>query len=214
MGPELPTARANHCSVGIGDWLVVIGGNREVDGAFVKTDEIHAAKLVEGVLGAWTLAGHTASPVTECNAATDGKALYVVGGIYDDDADNGAVWSGAFDGTVALAMTNALPSGVLAVSSAAAVHDGVIVLDSEVDADATSTLSYAKRLADKCLGRELPLAVPVRDRRSLRVHARRLSRSSSGCRRGHVRCASRWWTGGSYDRVADADRLGRSEHRR
>ena len=144
MGPPLPTARANHCSVGIGDWLVVIGGNREDNGTFVKTDEIHAAKLEGGVLGAWVLAGHTAAPVTECNAATDGKTLYVAGGIYDDAADNGAVWSGAFaDGAVTLAMTAMLPDGDLAVSTAAAWSPtGLIVIDSEVGGD-TETLAGA-----------------------------------------------------------------------
>jgi hypothetical protein len=140
----MPTARANHCSTAVGDWLVVIGGNREVAGSFVKTDEIHAAKLTNGVLGDWVLAGHTASPVTECEAASDGTTLYVVGGIYDNVDDEGQVWSGAFDGTVTLAVMGPLPDGALAVSSEAAVRDGaLLVMNTDVAADATATLRMA-----------------------------------------------------------------------
>src|SRR6185503_18552609 len=51
----MPTARANHCSTGIGDWIVVIGGNHAEAGGFVTTDEIHAAKLENGLLGPWVL---------------------------------------------------------------------------------------------------------------------------------------------------------------
>ena len=144
MGPPLPTARANHCSTAVGDWLVVIGGNREVAGSFVKTDEIHAAKLTNGVLGDWVLAGHTASPVTECEATSDGTTLYVVGGIYDTVEDEGQVWSGTFDGTVTLAVMGALPDGALAVSSEAALQDGaLLVMNTDVAADATATLKMA-----------------------------------------------------------------------
>jgi len=137
MGPPLPTARANHCSTAVGDWIVVIGGNRQVSGQFVKTDEIHAAKLANGVLGDWVLAGHTVSPVTECNATSDGTTLYVVGGIYDGDGNNGKVYSGTFDeGAVTLSVMGALPDGELAVSSEAAVRDGaLLVMNTDVPAN-------------------------------------------------------------------------------
>src|SRR5438309_12026273 len=66
--PALPIARANHCAAVIDDWLLVIGGNRALPGGgFAKTDEIHAARLAaDGTLGAWQLAGYTASAVSEC----------------------------------------------------------------------------------------------------------------------------------------------------
>lgn len=150
MGPPLPTARANHCTTAVGDWLVVIGGNREVAGSFVKTDEIHASKLTNGVLGDWVLAGHTASPVTECEAASDGTTLYVVGGIYDAVEDEGQVWSGAFDGTVTLSVMGALPNGALAVSSEAAVRDGaLLVMNTDVPANGDDGATATLRLAEK-----------------------------------------------------------------
>jgi hypothetical protein len=146
-GPALPTPRANHCSTAVGDWIVVIGGNHSDAGAFVKTDEIHAAKLVDGVLGDWVLAGHTASPVTECEATSDGTTLYVVGGIYDTDGDGGKVYSGTFtEGAVTLSVMGILPDGAFAISSEAAVRDGaLLVMNTDVpangDAGSTTTLS-------------------------------------------------------------------------
>src|SRR4051794_35367804 len=69
---SLPTPRANHCSTAVEDWVLVIGGNYMGADGFVKTDEIHAARVApDGSLGAWQLAGHTPSPVTECNATSD-----------------------------------------------------------------------------------------------------------------------------------------------
>src|SRR5215813_6421622 len=82
----MPTPRANHCSVAIGKWLVVIGGNhRNDDGSFVTVDEVHAARIKpDGTLGDWVLAGRTPSPVFECVATRRGNTLLILDGIYDD----------------------------------------------------------------------------------------------------------------------------------
>jgi hypothetical protein len=126
----LPTPRANHCMAVIDDHLFVIGGNH-ADGAggFVKTDEIHMATLVYGVVTDWTLAGHTPSPVTECSATASGSSLYVLGGIYDDDAHRGNVWTATFDGNALSSMTalTSIPSDA-ATSMEAAVRDGQLLV--------------------------------------------------------------------------------------
>src|SRR5205823_807323 len=97
----LPTARANHCSASIGDYVLAIGGNhKQADGSFVKTDEIHAAKVsADGTLGAWQLAGRTASPASECTATSDGRHLYILDGLYDRDTDARKVWAADLDDT-------------------------------------------------------------------------------------------------------------------
>ncbi len=143
-GLALPTPRANHCSAAIGDWVVVIGGNyKQASGEFTKTDEIHAAKLVDGALGAWQLAGHTASPVTECSATSDGERLFIIDGIYDREQDGRQVFSAAFtDGTLsALSSISTLPSAV--ISSEASVRDDqLLVMDTRLpnEGDQTVTL--------------------------------------------------------------------------
>ena len=153
VGPALPTPRANHCSAAIDDWLLVIGGNHQSGSDFVKTDEIHAARLAaDGTLGPWQLAGHTPSPVSECTATSDGHRLYVIDGLYDTDADNGKVYTADLDASGMLspltAMT-ALPDGVVAISSEATVHDAqLVVMHSSLDTDATGAL-------------ETPLATPA-----------------------------------------------------
>src|SRR4051812_32116575 len=51
---KLTTARANHCSVVVGDWLVVIGGNYKPAGAkdFKNLDDVLVAKIAaDGSLG-------------------------------------------------------------------------------------------------------------------------------------------------------------------
>lgn len=132
-GPALPTPRANHCSAAIGDWVLAIGGNfKQPDGEFAKTDEIHAARVVDGVLGPWQLAGRTASPVTECSATTDGARLYVIDGIYEVEADGRQVFAAPFDQETgvlgAFASTSTLPSAV--ISSEAVVRDDrLLVMD-------------------------------------------------------------------------------------
>jgi len=148
-GPPLPTARANHCSAVIDDWVLVIGGNHMEASGFVKTDEIHAAQLAaDGTLGPWHLAGRTPSPVSECNATSDGKTLYVIDGLYDVDTDRGQIYTATLDATGMLSpltLMGALPAGIVAISSEAAVRDGsLLVMDTRVpdsgDQGATLTL--------------------------------------------------------------------------
>jgi hypothetical protein len=83
----LTTARANHCSVAVDGWLVVIGGNYKPAGAkdFKNLDDVLAAKIAaDGTLGDWQLAGKTPLPVNSCTATADGSDLYLVDGIFDD----------------------------------------------------------------------------------------------------------------------------------
>ena len=99
-GPTLPVPRANHCSAVIDDWVLVIGGNHAVGSSFVSTDEIDAAQIAaDGTLGAWQVAGHTTSPVSECNATTTGKTLYIIDGLYDTQTDDGQVFTADLDPT-------------------------------------------------------------------------------------------------------------------
>lgn len=144
-GPALPTARANHCSAAIGDWVLAIGGNRKQGDGFVKSDEIHAARLVDGALGAWQLAGHTASPVTECSATTDGARLYVIDGIYDVETDGRQVFAAPFDQTTgvlgAFASTSVLPTAVIS-SEAAVRNDRLLVMDTLLPAEGDQTVTY------------------------------------------------------------------------
>jgi hypothetical protein len=137
VAPEMPTPRANHCSAAIGDWVLVIGGNYMANGGFVKTDEIHAAQLApDGTLGPWHVAGHTPSPVTECNATSDGRMLYVVDGIYDRESDSRQVWTTTLDhaGMLGeLTSIGTLPD--IAISTEAAVRDErLIVMKTKVPA--------------------------------------------------------------------------------
>jgi hypothetical protein len=128
--PELPTPRGNHCAVAARGWLVVIGGNYKPKGSadFVTTDEIHAAKLeADGSIGEWKLAGKTPSPVSSCTAATDGESIYLVDGIYDDEAAGKSVHVARIgeDGQLdAWKDGGALPSGVRVLYSQATVVGG------------------------------------------------------------------------------------------
>lgn len=128
-GPALPTPRANHCSAAIGDWVLAIGGNfKQANGEFAKTDEIH-----------------TASPVTECSATTDGARLYVIDGIYDVEADGRQVFVAAFDQTTGLletlTSTSTLPTAV--ISSEAVVRDDrLLVMDTLLPAEGDQTVTY------------------------------------------------------------------------
>jgi len=147
-GTPLPTPRANHCNAVIDDWVLVIGGNhKRADGTFAKTDEIHAAQLVDGQLGAWQLAGRTPSPVTECSATSDGGRLFVIDGIYDREADGRQVLAAPFaDGVLApLASLGAVPGAV--ISSEATVRDGeLIVMDTILPADGDQTITLRRPL--------------------------------------------------------------------
>ncbi|HEX5060024.1 MAG TPA: hypothetical protein VFV99_11725 [Kofleriaceae bacterium] len=143
VGPALPTPRANHCSAVIDDWVLVVGGNYMDSGAFVKTAEIHAARIEEGVLGNWRLAGMLPSPATECSATSDGRTLYVLDGIYDDPAHGRQVWSATLDETGhlgALASLGMLPATV--VSSEATVHaDTLVLMDTRLPAEGNATVA-------------------------------------------------------------------------
>jgi hypothetical protein len=114
----LPTPRANHCAVAANGFLVVIGGNHKPKGAaeFVNLADVHVARIAaDGTLGAWTRAGSTPSPVSSCTAASDGKDVYLVDGIFVDATLGAKVRRAtlADDGTLgAWQELGALPDGV------------------------------------------------------------------------------------------------------
>lgn len=147
-GPAMPTARANHCSTGVGEWVVVAGGNRADGGGFVTTDEVHAARLVDGVLGEWTLMGRTPSAVSECALASDGERLFLAGGIWADDAHRGQVWSAVFeDGLVFESLGSSMVS---ATSVEAAVQHGELLLtDTKVPMDGDMTRTRRMSMASR-----------------------------------------------------------------
>ena len=126
----LPTPRANHCSVVANGFLVVIGGNYMPPGksAFVNIADVHVARIAaDGSLGAWKVAGQTPSPVNSCTAASDGKDVYLVDGIFDDMAAGGKVRRATLsdDGDLAAWETlGALPGGVDVLYSIARVTAG------------------------------------------------------------------------------------------
>jgi hypothetical protein len=128
----LPVARANHCAVSIDDWVLVVGGNRAIGSGFSNTDEIDAAQLQsDGTLGPWQVAGHLASPANEPTCAVDGRTLYVIDGIYDNEADAGQIWTAKLDAEGhldSLTSWGALPNGVVAIASGASVHDWTLIL--------------------------------------------------------------------------------------
>lgn len=161
LGPALPAPRANHCSAVIDDWVLVIGGNYASGGGFVNTAEIHAAQLVDGVLGPWQLAGMMPSPVTECTATSDGRTLYVLDGIYDDGSH--AVWSTTLDDAGhlgALTALGALPD--IVVSSEAAIRDGtIIVMDTRLPAEGDATVALRSPLGTLAWSSE-PLGIDFR----------------------------------------------------
>lgn len=128
----MPTPRGNHCAVVANGFLVVIGGNYKPKGAkdFVATADVHVAPIAaDGSLGAWSLAGKTPSPVNSCTAASDGKDIYLVDGIFDDQAAGGKVRRAQLSeaGTLgAWQELGALPQGVRVLYSNAAVVDGAL----------------------------------------------------------------------------------------
>lgn len=130
--PPLPVPRANHCSAVIDDWVLVIGGNYKQGAEFVKTADIHAAQLApDGTLGAWQLAGQAPSPVTECNATSDGRSLYLIDGLYDDELSGRQVFTAELDANGHLAPLTSLgrlPADQIAISSEATVRAGNLVL--------------------------------------------------------------------------------------
>ena len=129
----LPVARANHCSVTIDNWVLAIGGNRsDGSGGFVNTDEIDAAQVAaDGTLGAWQVAGHLPSPGSQSTCTTDGNTLYVIDGIFDDSTVGGQVWASTWSATgqlTAFSSLGALPAGDSAISEAATVLDGTLLI--------------------------------------------------------------------------------------
>lgn len=128
----LPVPRANHCAVAANGYLVVVGGNYKPAGAteFVTTADVHVAKIEEGgALGPWQLAGKTPSPVYVCTATSDGADVYVVDGIYDDEALAGHVFRATVseDGTLStFEDVGALPQDVRVLGAEAKVEDGVL----------------------------------------------------------------------------------------
>lgn len=128
----MPTPRGNHCAVAANGFLVVIGGNYKPKGAkdFVTTADVHVAPIAaDGSLGAWTLAGKTPSPVNSCTAASDGKDVYLVDGIFDDEAAGGKARRATLSEAGALGAwqeLGALPEGVRVLYSNAVVVDGAL----------------------------------------------------------------------------------------
>jgi hypothetical protein len=127
---DMTTPRANHCSVALGDWLVVIGGNYKPAGKkdFVNNDDVLVAKIAaDGTIGDWHVAGTTPSPVNSCTAAADGNDLYLVDGIFDDQTAGGKVRRATLDEHGALSAwteVGSLPDGVRVLYSSATVEGG------------------------------------------------------------------------------------------
>lgn len=151
-GPALPVARANHCSAAIDDWVLVIGGNRASGSAFVSTDEIDAAQVADdGTVGPWQVAGHLPSPVSECDATSDGAHLYVIDGLYDDATQDGKIFTADLDATGtlgALTTLGALPDGVVTIATGATVHEGeLLVMDQLLPGSGSSVVTLRTPLA-------------------------------------------------------------------
>ena len=105
----MPLPRANHCAVAAAGYLVVIGGNYEPAGTVLNIDEVDVTPLhADGSIGAWTKAGTTPSPVSECTAAASGNTIYLIDGIYDDMADQGHAFSAVLSGAGVLGPWTAL----------------------------------------------------------------------------------------------------------
>lgn len=125
----LPVARANHCTAVIGDFLLVIGGNRKHGDDFVKTADIHAGRVSADGSIAWHLAGTLPSPATECTATSDGRTLFVLDGLYDNAEHARRVWTASLDDAGMLApLTSLAPLPQIAISSEATVHAGSLLL--------------------------------------------------------------------------------------
>jgi len=142
--PPLPTPRANHCSAGANGRLYVLGGNYKPAGAmdFVALDDVEVAdQNPDGSLGAWRKAGTLPSMLTGCTATSDGKRLYVVGGLFTDETQRDQVWAAALqaDGSLgAFAVVGPMAAGHTIVSSQAFVRDGTLcVFDSTISVDGT-----------------------------------------------------------------------------
>ena len=126
----MPTPRGNHCAVAANGFLVVIGGNYKPAGKtdFVNIADVHVARIAaDGSLGAWKLAGKTPSPVNSCTAASDGKDVYLVDGIFDDMNAGSKVRRATLSDAGDLGAWDELgplPNGVRVLYSNAAVTNG------------------------------------------------------------------------------------------
>ena len=141
----MPLPRANHCSVTIGGWLVVIGGNYAAEGGFVTTDAVHVAPMhSDGTVGSWSLAGSTPSPVFECTAVSSATTLYLVNGIYDDPTKGAQVWAAdlSSQGTLgAWRSLGALPGQERALYSDAWIQNGILyAMDANLTSDVMEML--------------------------------------------------------------------------
>jgi hypothetical protein len=128
----LPVARANHCAVVANGHIVVIGGSYKPKGAtaFVELADVHVAKINEdGSLGPWSLAGATKSSVSTCTAASEGKDVYVVDGLYKDETLGGHVMRATLTDAGKLSEwqdLGTMPMGVRVVGGTASVEKGVL----------------------------------------------------------------------------------------
>jgi hypothetical protein len=129
----MPVPRANHCMTYASGHVVVVGGNYKPKGstAFKSIAEVHVAKANDdGTLGAWRVAGTLPSAVNSCTAASDGKRVLVLDGIFDRDADAKKVWSATLevDGALsAFTSIGALPNGARVLYSDAWVAGGQLL---------------------------------------------------------------------------------------
>ncbi len=149
--PPLPKPRANHCTAAANGRLYVLGGNYKPAGSstFVSLDDVEVADQrpasgsnKDGSLGAWRLAGSLPGTITGCTATSDGKRLYLVGGLFETESLRGHVWTATIqpDGMVATFVdAGALPAGHTIVSTQAFVRDDVLfVFDSTLSVDGTA----------------------------------------------------------------------------
>jgi hypothetical protein len=140
--PPLPKPRANHCSTSANGRIYVLGGNYKPAGAqeFVALDDIEVAdQNPDGTLSAWRRAATLPSALTGCTAASDGQRVYVVGGLFENEAHRGRVWAAtiAADGSLAAPVElGALPEGHTILSTHAFVRDGrLVVFDSTLSVE-------------------------------------------------------------------------------
>jgi hypothetical protein len=140
----MPVRRANFCAVAVGEHIVVIGGDYDADGGFVRLDEIDVARAgSDGTVSTWSVAGKTPSPLQQCTVAAAGTTLYLLDGIYDDTTKGGQVFSATLsaEGTLsAWANVVALPPPTRLISQTAwTVGDVLVAIHSDTD-DVTRAL--------------------------------------------------------------------------
>lgn len=129
----MPLPRANHCATFANGYLVVIGGNYKPKGSsnFKSIADVHVAKVNDdGSLGEWKVGGTLPSAVNSCTAASDGKRVLVLDGIFDRDTDGKKVWAAALgdDGTLApFASIGDLPANARVLYSNAWVEGATLL---------------------------------------------------------------------------------------